>query len=53
MKLGFVWDAALFGGAARIYKRYFDVEYEKIDRCPELVFSPTPDWLEETRIRKF
>ena len=49
-KLGFDWDAALFGGVARIYKNYFDVEYEKIDRCPELVFSPAPEWLEKARI---
>jgi len=44
------WEAALFGGVARIYKHYFDVEYVKIDRCPEIVFSPIPDWLEEKRV---
>jgi adenylate cyclase class 2 len=49
-KLGFRWDTAQFGGVARIYKQYFDVEYEQIDRCPELIFSPIPEWLENKRI---
>lgn len=50
--LGLDWDRAHFGGVARAYKQYFDIEYEKIDRCPDLVFSPTPEWLEEKRIKK-
>lgn len=46
------WEAALFGGVAGIYKKYFDIEYEEIDRCPEIVFSPVPEWLEKKRIIK-
>jgi adenylate cyclase class 2 len=49
-KLNFNWAEAYFGGAARIYNRYFDIGYEKIDRCPEILFSPVPEWLEKTRV---
>jgi adenylate cyclase class 2 len=51
-RLGLDWRDALFGGAAGIYKHYFDVEYEEIDRCPEIMFSPVPDWLEKKRIHR-
>jgi adenylate cyclase class 2 len=51
-KLGLLWEKALFGGVSRIYKEYFDVEYEQIDRCPEVIFSPTPEWLEKKRIMR-
>lgn len=51
-KLGFDWKNAQYGGAARIYKYYFDIEYEQIDRCPEVLFSSVPDWLEKARISK-
>lgn len=50
-KLGFDWGNAHFGGAARIYKQYFDIEYEQIDKCPEVLFLPVPEWLERTRIK--
>jgi hypothetical protein len=49
--LGFNWAKAEFGGVARIYKHYFNVEYPEIDRCPEIVFSPVPEWLENKRIK--
>jgi adenylate cyclase, class 2 len=51
-KLEFKWEAAQFGGVARIYKQYFDVEYEQIDRCPELIFSAVPEWLELKRVSR-
>ena len=50
-KLGFAWTDAQFGGAARIYKCYFDIEDRQIDKCPKVVFSSVPEWLEKTRIR--
>ena len=51
-KLDFDWKDAHFGGAARIYKRYFDIEYSQIDRCPEVLFSSAYEWLEKTRIKR-
>jgi adenylate cyclase class 2 len=48
--LALPWDGALFGGVSRIYKEYFDVTYEDIDRCPEIIFSPVPEWLERKRV---
>lgn len=44
------WSKAEFGGVARIYKHYFNIEFEEIDRCPEITFSPVPEWLEQKRI---
>lgn len=49
-RLDFKWDNAYFGGVSRIYKQYFNIEYAQIDRCPEIVFSSVPEWLEKTRI---
>jgi adenylate cyclase class 2 len=43
------WKDALFGGVSEIYKKYFDIDREQIDRCPEIVFSPVPEWLEKKR----
>jgi adenylate cyclase, class 2 len=51
-KLSFNWKDAHFGGAARIYKRYFDIEYEQIDKCPEVLFSSVPEWLDKVRIKR-
>lgn len=48
--LGLDWQKAVFGGVARIYKHYFDIEYEEIDRCPEIAFSAILAWLEAKRI---
>ena len=45
------WESALFGGVSRIYKHYFNIEYEEIDRCLEISFSAVPDWLEAKRKR--
>ena len=42
-RLNMNWESALFGGVARIYKKYFDIEYKEIDRCPEISFSPVPE----------
>lgn len=50
--LGMDWDKAMFGGVARIYAKYFAIENEEIDRCPNIEFSDTPDWLEKKRIPK-
>lgn len=50
--LGLDWSAALFGGVARIYKKYFDIQNEEIDRCTDIAFVSTPDWLEKKRIRR-
>ena len=52
IRLNLDWQNALFGGVARIYKHYFDIEYEEIDRCPEIAFSPVPEWLEKKRIKQ-
>ena len=49
-RLNLKWERAMFGGVARIYKYYFDIAYEEIDRCPEITFSPVPQWLEAKRI---
>lgn len=49
--LGLDWQNAMFGGVARIYKYYFNIEYEEIDRCPEIVFSAVPEWLEKKRAK--
>lgn len=49
-RLNMNWQDALFGGVARIYKEYFNVEYEEIDRCPEIMFTPVPEWLEKKRV---
>ena len=49
-RLGFKWDDAYFGGVSRIYKQYFNIEYGQIDQCPEVNFSPAPEWLEKLRI---
>ena len=46
------WEGALFGGVARIYQRYFNVEDREIDHCPEIIFSAVPEWLEKKRIQK-
>ena len=51
--LSLEWEKAMFGGVARIYKHYFDIEYEEIDRCPEISFSSIPEWLETKRIEDF
>jgi adenylate cyclase class 2 len=51
-RLGFLWEKAVFGGVAVIYKKYFDIDYKEIDRCPEIVFSSIPEWLEKKRILK-
>ena len=47
--LGLEWHKAEFGGVARIYKHYFNIEFKEIDRCPEITFSPVPEWLEQKR----
>ena len=52
LRLGFDWKKALFGGVARIYKEYFDIEYGAIDHCPEMAFTEVPTWLEKKRIAK-
>ncbi|OGZ96374.1 MAG: hypothetical protein A2847_01000 [Candidatus Sungbacteria bacterium RIFCSPHIGHO2_01_FULL_50_25] len=49
-RLGLNQKSAMFGGVARIYKHYFDIDYEEIDRCPEIAFSPVPEWLEKKRV---
>ena len=49
-KLNLPWEKALFGGVSRIYREYFYIEYEQIDRCSEVIFSPTPEWLEKKRV---
>ena len=49
-QLDFKWDDAYFGGVSRIYKQYFNIEYEQIDRCPEIIFSSVPEWLEKVGI---
>jgi len=49
-QLGFDWEKAKFGGVARIYRLYFDIKHEEIDRCPEVIFVPVPEWLEAKRI---
>lgn len=51
-KLDFDRKNARFGGTARIYKQYFNVEYSQIDRCPEILFSSVPEWPEKTRIKR-
>lgn len=48
--LDFEWSKAKFGGVARIYKHYFNIEFEEIDRYPEITFSDVPKWLELKRI---
>lgn len=50
-RLTLKWETAMFGGVARIYKHYFNIEYEEIDRCPEITFSPVPEWLEKKRVK--
>jgi len=50
-QLGLGWIDAIFGGVARIYQKYFDVQLPEIDRCPEITFSAVPEWLEKKRIR--
>lgn len=50
-RLNLEWERAMFGGVARIYKHYFDIEHEEIDRCPEIAFSSVPEWLEKKRIK--
>jgi len=49
-RLDFNWADAYFGGVARAYQKYFNIESEQIDRCAELVFSAPPDWIEAKRI---
>ncbi len=51
-RLNMDWQKAVFGGVARIYKHYFNIEYEEIDRCQEISFTPVPEWLEKKRIVK-
>ncbi|MBU6500951.1 MAG: class IV adenylate cyclase [Patescibacteria group bacterium] len=51
-RLNLNWQTALFGGVAIAYKQYFNIKYEEIDRCPEIEFSPIPEWLEKKRISK-
>ena len=48
--LGLDWSEAMFGGVARIYKKYFAVENEEVDRCPNIDFIDTPEWLEKKRL---
>ena len=50
-ELGLDWSRAMFGGVARVYKKYFAVEYEEIDRCPDIDFVQTPEWLEKKRLK--
>jgi adenylate cyclase class 2 len=51
-KLGLDWSKALYGSVEIAYQSYFDFTEDEIDSWPEIVFSPTPDWLESKRIRK-
>ena len=51
-QLGFAWENAIFGGVSRIYRKYFTIEDIEIDACPDLYFSPVPEWLEKKRIVK-
>jgi adenylate cyclase class 2 len=51
-KLGLDWSKALYGSVEIAYQSYFDFTEDEIDSWQEIVFSPTPDWLESKRIRK-
>jgi adenylate cyclase class 2 len=50
VNLGLDWSGAMFGGVARIYKKYFAIKNEDIDRCPNIDFVDTPEWLEKKRL---
>lgn len=48
-KLGFTWEHALFGSVENCYQEFYDVTDEDVDGWQEIVFSPVPEWLEQTR----
>lgn len=48
-QLGFNLEAAHYGCIDEIYKLYYDVTNDDINYCPEIKFTPIPDWLEQKR----
>lgn len=48
-KLGFDMKNAHYGSIDNIYKLYYDVTDDDINYCPEIKFTPVPEWLEKRR----
>lgn len=46
-KLGFDMQNAHYGSIDKIYKLYYDVTDDDINYCPEIKFTPVPEWLEK------
>ena len=44
-KLGLDWGAAMHGGVAPVYCRYFDVTCGEVNEWKNITFVPVPDWL--------
>lgn len=45
------WSKALHGSVETAYQAYFDVSEDEINGWQEIVFIPTPSWLEIKRIK--
>ena len=50
-KLGLDWSKALHGSVEIAYQAYYDVTEDDITKCPKIVFSDVPEWLEAKRIK--
>ena len=48
-KLDLDWSKALHGSVEIAYQAYYDVTEDDINKCPKIVFSEVPGWLEEKR----
>lgn len=48
-KLGFSLNEAVHGSVEIVYRVEYNVTDEEIDRWPEILFTPVPEWLEARR----
>ncbi len=51
-KSGLDWSKAMFGSVETAYQNYFNVTEKEVDNWESITFIPTPDWLEEKRIKE-
>lgn len=51
--LGFNFQNARFGSVDETYKLYYNVTNDDINYCPEIKFTPVPDWLKQKQKYEF